>query len=126
MSRCQRCYQPKQTGPHGLGLCPLEPRNEGISLIADRRKFALEQMGQMLVRPGEPPIRLRSTKHYRQILKSRGLTDDISHKELVKATWDDSKREQVKREGVKQFVNQLEPAMRQRDARWLQQHKRSG
>ena len=97
------------------------------NLISDRRKFELEQMGRMVVKPGEAPVRFTSTAHYRRYLKSKGLTDDISRKDLKSMSWNDSRRERVTRESVKHFVQSthLEAAMHQRDAIWLQRHGRA-
>jgi len=35
MMICDRCYRPADTGAHGYGLCPLEPRRFGLAVRPD-------------------------------------------------------------------------------------------
>ena len=35
MMTCERCFQSTDAGEHGVGLCPLEPRPWGVSVVQD-------------------------------------------------------------------------------------------
>lgn len=121
-----RCRQhPSMTIPPGQTECFLCGELTGTLVESDRRKFELERMSRLMTRPGERPVSFRSTSAYQRHLKQRGLTDDIGHRELRRAIWDDGKRLRHQAQTIKQFTTRLDPAMRQRDARWVQQHGRS-
>jgi len=50
---------------------------------------------------------------YQRLLKSRGLTDDIGHKELCQAVVNTAKRERVREAAIAQVVERLrEPCVR--------------
>ena len=106
--RCLRCGGWKSEGVHGMNKCPLEPRSSQESFYSppDSRKFAYEVMAQHV----DPSARGITTKaKYQRLLKSRGLTDDVTTRELKTLTVDTGKRDRVREQAIHRFVNGLGP-----------------
>jgi hypothetical protein len=81
----------------------------------------ISQEYEVMARHVQRGIRgVRTRKQYQKLLKSRGLTDDVTHKELVNCTLDDNKRERVKEQKIQAFTDRITPALQERVARQRQ------
>jgi hypothetical protein len=64
---CDRCCRDLETGEHGIGLCPLEPRSHGLSVIPDEIPG-----GQWFENGFERPMKFYSHSAHRKALADRG------------------------------------------------------
>lgn len=91
-------------------LCP----GKAALVESDRNKFERERIANGFC-PGEG-ARYRSPAAYQRLLKRRGLTDDVSLKELQRLTVDTSKRERVRESMIRRYTEQMTPVWQQRAA----------
>lgn len=86
-------------------LCFLcQDYRDNYSVESDRNKFEREIMSQH-IQPGIAGIRTRV--QYQKFLRRNGLTDDVTTKEIMRATTDRAKRERVKEEGIRRIVTEV-------------------
>ena len=106
MPRCQR--HPDTEVLKGHDYCFLD-QNGGSSIEHDRIGNDYEVMSQH-VKPGITGITTR--RKYQQLLKREGLTDDVTHKEIVHCTLDSGKRDKVREQGIASIVDSMTDRMR--------------
>lgn len=81
---------------------------------SDLRKFQYQQMAQHV----QPGVQISTKRAYQQLLKRKGLTDDVTHKELREMTVNISKRIRVREEKIRQWTNVMVPQLHQKLASW--------
>ena len=106
-----KCSQhPTVNCPKGKQECFL-CGDSSLHVENDKFKFEYERMAQH-VQPGITGIRTKG--QYQRLLKRHGLTDDIGHKELVRCVTDTSKRERVREEKIKRYLDRMTDPLHRR------------
>ena len=80
------------------------------SVESDSRKFARNVMARQV----DPTLRgdYSAPAKYQRLLKSRGLTDDVTNRELCQLTTNTAKRERVREEAIHRITERLrEPCL---------------
>lgn len=89
-------------------------RAESPGIEGDLRSSEYARMAQH-VQPGITGIRTKG--QYQRLLKRHKLTDDVTHKELARCVTDTGKRERVREEKIRAYINQMTPRLQEKAAR---------
>jgi len=118
MMTCDRCYQ-DMTGEHGVGLCPLEPRQYGVALRPDSIPGGLAIAHGLCNADGSPRT-YYSRSDMDRAAKERGLmrwseahTEDATKDARVHADWLQSGESQrARQDRVEQRRMGIRPSQR--------------
>ena len=82
MRRCQRCYQPRARGHHGVGQCPFEPRREATNLCGKDQYWNFVTTGWHPKLPAG--LRVSSQRQWERVTHRYGVTGDIGVGERIR------------------------------------------
>lgn len=71
---CDRCFQPLETGDHGEGICPYEPRRS-VTMIGDQ----VIGGARMFENLGHEPVYIDSRSVLKREMQARGLREFVRH-----------------------------------------------
>lgn len=115
--KCKR--HPSCECPRGQSECFL--CGDGAHIENDKFKFQYELMARHVDRNA---VGIRTRGQYQRLLKRKGLTDDVTYKELRTLTLDTGKRERIREEKIRSYLEKMTPELSRRTHQVFRQIRR--